>query len=75
MVTVFLLDQVQKRKANRAAMRDLLINKFPDTLSPSQKEWKVLTLFTALKRKGIIATDSDNKKISNWILVQINKNE
>lgn len=48
-------------EANRAAMRDLLIDKFPDILSPSQKEWKVLTLLTALKRKGIIATDSDNK--------------
>lgn len=62
-------------KANRAAMRDLLIDKFPDTLSPSQKERKVLTLLTALKRKGIITTDSDNKKISNWILVQNNENE
>lgn len=62
-------------KANRAAMRDLLIDKFPDTLSTSQKERKVLTLLTALKRNGIIDTDSDNKKISNWILVQNNDNE
>lgn len=62
-------------KANRAAMRDLLIDKFPDTLSPSQKDRKVLTLLTALKRKGIITTDSDNKKISNWILVHDNEKE
>lgn len=62
-------------KANRAAMRDLLIDKFPDTLSSSQKERKVLTLITALKRKGIFTTDSDNKKISNWIMVQSNENE
>lgn len=56
-------------------MRDLLLDKFPDTLLPSQKERKVLTLLTALKRKGIITTDSDNKKISNWILVRSNENE
>lgn len=57
-------------KANKAALRDLLIDKFPDTLSASQKERKVLTLLTALKRKGIITTDSENKKISQWILVK-----
>ena len=61
-------------KTNRAAIRDLLFDKFPDTLSPSQKEWKVLTLLTALKRKGVITTDSDSRKIANWILVQGNKN-
>ncbi len=63
------------RKANRAAMRDLLIDKFPDTLSSSQKERKVLTLLTALKRRGVITTDSNNKKISNWILVQSSEDE
>lgn len=62
-------------KANRAAMRELLIDKFPDTLTPSQKERKVLTLLTALKRKGIIDTDSDNRKISNWILIQKKEDE
>lgn len=62
-------------KANKAAIRDLLIDKFPDTLSPSQKERKVLTLLTALRRKGIITTDSDNKQISHWILVEGNKND
>ena len=55
-------------KANRAAVRDLLIDKFPDTLSPKQKERKVLTLLTALRRNGIITTDSENKRIANWIL-------
>lgn len=39
------------RKANRAAMRDLLIDKFPDTLWPNQKERKVSTLLTALKKE------------------------
>ena len=60
-------------KANKAAIRDLLIDKLPDTLSSSQKERKVLTLLTALKRKGIITTDSDNKQISQWVLVKDNK--
>ena len=60
-------------KANKAAIRDLLIDKLPDTLSTSQKERKVLTLLTALKRNGIITTDSDNKRISHWVLV--NKDE
>lgn len=60
-------------KANKAAIRDLLIDKLPDTLSSSQKERKVLTLLTALKRNGVITTDSDNKRISHWVLV--NKDE
>ena len=62
-------------KANRAAVRDLLIDKFPDTLSPKQKERKVLTLLTALKRNGIITTDSENKRIANWILTDNVEND
>ena len=62
-------------KANRAAVRDLLIDKFPDTLSPKQKERKVLTLLTALKRNGIITTDSENKRIANWILTDYGEND
>lgn len=42
-------------------------------MSSGQKERKVLTLLMALKRNGIITTDSDNKRISHWILV--NKDE
>ena len=62
-------------EANRAAVRDLLIDKFPDTLSPKQKERKVLTLLTALKRNGIITTDSENKRIANWILTDNGEND
>ena len=62
-------------KANRAAVRDLLIDKFPDTLSLKQKERKVLTLLTALKRNGIITTDSENKRIANWILTDNGEND
>lgn len=55
-------------KANKQAVRNLLWDKLPDTLEDKQKERKILTLLTALKRKGVIKTDSPNKQKSNWIL-------
>ncbi len=57
-------------KANRADLRKLLLDKFPDGLTDKQKERKILTLLTALKRQGIVTTDSDNRQISHWILVE-----
>ena len=57
-------------KANRADFRELLVDKLPDGLTEKQKNRKILTLLTALKRQGIITTDSDNKQISHWILVK-----
>ena len=57
-------------KANRADFRKLLLDKLPDGLSEKQKDRKILTLLTALKKRRIITTDSDNKQISNWILVK-----
>lgn len=57
-------------KANRADFRELLVDKFSDGLTDKQKDRKILTLLTALKRQGIITTDSDNKQISYWILVK-----
>ncbi|MGN8713019.1 hypothetical protein [Hornefia butyriciproducens] len=66
-----IVDYLQKfGKANRADFRKLLLDKFPDELSEKQKERKILTLLTALKRQGVITTDSDNKQISHWILVK-----
>ena len=66
-----IVDYLQKfKKANRAELRELLFNKFPDTLTDKQKDRKILTLLTALKRQRVITTDSDNKQISNWILVK-----
>ena len=56
-------------KAQRKDIRKLLWDKLPDVLSDSQKERKILTLLTALKRAGKISTDSDNKQTSHWILV------
>lgn len=57
-------------KAQRKDIRQLLWDKFPDVLSDDQKERKILTLLTALKRAGKIETDSKNKQRSNWILKQ-----
>ena len=57
-------------QANRAELRKLLLDKFPDGLSEKQKDRKILTLLTALKRRGIITTDSNNRQISHWILVK-----
>ena len=66
-----IIDYLKKfGKAKRSDMRELLLNKFPDTLDEKQKERKVLTLLTSLKNKGIITTDSDNKQRSHWILVK-----
>jgi len=66
-----IVDYLQKfGQANRADFRKLLLDKLPDGLSEKQKERKILTLLTALKRQGVITTDSDNKQISHWVLVK-----
>ena len=48
--------------------RKLLMDKFPDILTIEQKERKILTLLTALKRQGKIDTDSDNPRTCHWVL-------
>lgn len=48
--------------------RKLLMDKFPDVLTIEQKERKILTLLTALKRQGKIDTDSDNPRTCHWAL-------
>ena len=66
-----IVDYLQKfGQANRAELRKLLLDKLPEGLTEKQKERKILTLLTALKRRGVITTDSDNKQISHWILVK-----
>lgn len=64
-----IIDYLEKfGKAQRKDIRKLLWDKFPAVLSDKQKERKILTLLTALKRANKIETDSANKQISNWIL-------
>lgn len=54
-------------KANKADFRKLLLDKFPDGWFEKQKERKISTLLTALKRQDVITTYSDNKQISHWV--------
>lgn len=55
-------------KAQRKDFRKLLLNKLPDSMTEAQKERKILTLLTALKRQGKIETDSNATKTCNWII-------
>lgn len=45
----------------------LLKDKLPDTLDDKQKESKVRNLLKKLRAEGIITTDSDNKRLANWV--------
>ncbi|MBQ8983801.1 MAG: transcriptional regulator, partial [Lachnospiraceae bacterium] len=56
--------------AKRADIRELIIDKLPENLTYKQKERKILTLLTSLKNKGIITTDSSNKQMTSWVLVE-----
>ena len=46
----------------------MLKDKLPDTLSDEQKIAKVKYLLQKMKHEGTITTDSDNKRLANWIL-------
>ena len=60
----------QYEKGQKKDFRSLLWGKLPDSLSDDQKEFKITNLLKAMKKEGIIQTDSDNKQIANWILVK-----
>ena len=62
----------------RKKIKELLWDKLPDVLTDRQKNDKITTLLTSLRRKGIIQTNSSNQQIACWILVgeeASNKNE
>ena len=64
-----IIDYLEKfGKAKRDDIRKLLWDKLPAVLTETQKERKILTLLTALKRTQKIETDSANKQRSSWIL-------
>lgn len=56
------------KKAKKQDFIDLLKDKLPDTLSDEQKIAKVKYLLQKMKHEGTITTDSDNKRLANWIL-------
>ena len=60
----------QYGRAQKADIRELLWDKLPDNLSHKQKNDKVSTILTYMRKKNIIKTDSDNHQVSYWILVE-----
>lgn len=58
----------QYKKAKKKDIRELLWDKLPNVLSDAQKENKIRNILTALRKQGIIDTDSKNQQKSNWIL-------
>ena len=55
-------------KGQKRDFRKLLIDKFPDVLTEEQKERKILTLLSALKRQNKIDTDSGSPRTCHWVL-------
>ena len=60
------LERYEKAKKND--FRELLMDKFPDSLSDRQKEDKVGNLLASLKKKGTIVFDSKNQQTGYWTL-------
>ncbi len=61
-------------KANKQQIRVLLTDKLPDSMTEMQKERKILTILTKLRKDNVIMRDSESKQQSNWILVNELKN-
>lgn len=55
-------------RAKKKDIRDLLWDKLPNALNDTQKENKIRNLLSAMKKKGIIDTDSSNQQKSYWVL-------
>lgn len=56
-------------RASRQDIRNLLWDKLPDVLDDKQKEGRISTLLTWMRKKGIVTRDSENQQNSYWILV------
>lgn len=57
-------------KAKKQDFIQLLQEKLPDLLTEKQKEARIKYLLQKMKQEGIITTDSENKRLANWILVK-----
>lgn len=55
-------------KGKKKDFIELLADKLPDTMDEKQKNSKVRNLLGSLKNEGRITTDSENKRLANWIL-------
>lgn len=58
------------KRAKKQDFVDLLAKKLPDSLDEKQKKNKVRNLLHRMKQEGIITTDSQNKRLANWVLVK-----
>lgn len=58
------------KKGKKKDFVELLKDKLPDTMSESQKVSKVRNLLTEMRRENTIKTDSPNKRLANWVLVE-----
>lgn len=56
------------KKGKKQDFIELLADKLPDTMDDKQKNSKVRNLLGSLKNEGRVTTDSDNKRLANWIL-------
>ena len=54
--------------AKKSDLRELLLNKLPETMTEDQKEKKISNLTDAMKRKGVIRSDSTNKRKASIVL-------
>lgn len=57
------------KKAKKQDFVQLLQEKLPDFMTEKQKEARIKYLLQKMKQEGIITTDSENKRLANWILV------
>lgn len=60
----------QYGRAKKKDLRSLIWDKLPDVLTDKQKNNKLTTLLTDLRKKSIIKTSSPNQQRSYWILVK-----
>lgn len=56
------------RKANKADIDDLLMDKLPDTLSEAQKNSKIKNMLFTMKTQGLIERDGPNQRLAKWQL-------
>lgn len=54
--------------AKKSDLRALLFSKFPESMTEAQKEKKISNLTDAMKRKGIVQSDSANRRKAGIVL-------
>jgi len=59
----------QYGRATKSQIRDLLIEKLPDSLNDTQKEWKVGNLLSSLRKQGIIQVIGQEGHQPIWALI------